>query len=181
MIQNNIIRNKLKEVNEKLIYISNVFKNCSLQIYKGTPQNTYKNVSFDNSQVDYFYIPSYFKYIPILSLSQVNTLIQYYIDKVSDTINYFNLNNLNIQLQDKINDLNISIGTLDTFARLLLGYDSEFIYQYTVPQDMSLRMAIFNNNYDFNTQLDQILLLNANVIESINLIRKGTVLKFQRY
>lgn len=177
---NIILTNQINTINTSLTTLSKVFYNASVLIYQGIPNKTVTDVVFDNAVIDFTYIPSYFKFLNILSYSQVGIIIEYYVKQVNIFIALVRSYNLYSQLQGKIIELEKSISTIDNFSKALLGIETQSIFQYNVPTNMSLRKAMFLNNLDFNTQIEEVLFLNIGRIVTVNYIPKGTNILLMR-
>ena len=165
-----------QNVNSQLNTISLTLRNCTLLIYKLCPQNTYKNPYWDSMTIDYNYVPATMFYATILTLGQMNFIVDYYVGVVNQLLDYIHTNSLQSILIAVINQLNQSITAIDSFAKAMYQGSYSNVIDYTVPYNMSLNTALYLNNIPASN-LEITMLYNLGVISLFSFIPKGTVIK----
>ena len=164
-------------INEKLQFLSTLFDQSVRILYANLKPENFYNAYASNIQIDYAIFPTIFKYFYTLNQNEVNLVLENYANNVQSFLTYCDDNNLSILLNDNIVLLKDSMVSLNNLAKNLLIYDLSLSYKYTVPNNMSIRRIMFNNNKDFNDpdQVQQFLDLNASVLQDLNNIPQGTV------
>lgn len=179
ILTNPIYINLQTELNNKMKTLSNQLYNCSLLLYKGIPQNQYTNLQYQVAEIDYNYVPSYYKFNNFLSEGQISSIIQYYTNQANSVIKFIDTNFLTTLLQDTINNINTSIATLNNFASSLYNNEQVNMYQFIIDKPMSLRKAMIINGIDLSN-MDLIILYNIGRIQTVQYLPAGFSLTLVR-
>lgn len=164
-----------------LTNISNMYQSMLAFFYQSINQSQYNNNTLATYTIDYTLLLSSSKYLTNLTIAQVNTQIQAYIDECNILITYVTTNQdtQNFYIYESIqNQLNDSIVQLSGFAQNLLKAQYEQILVYTVPYTMSLSNVLYLNNISIDNANLQIK-LNP-LISDFNNILANTQLNLTR-
>lgn len=177
---NPLIRSRIDLLNTANERLSNILLYCSKLLYTYMKPPTFNDFYLSPVVINFAELPELFRFVTIFTANEVGILINYYTERVMETIALYNQYNLNLVFATKLDALRNSIVSLSQFAEILLVLQNTDTQLYVVPYDMSLRQVCFLNGISFlDADITPLLLINRDVIGSVNLIPKGTLLKLR--
>jgi hypothetical protein len=159
---------------DSLTIILNTYLSMRAYFYQRINQTVYTNQALGKYVIDYTLLLPSSEFIFNLNESQVNAQIQEYIDICNVLVDYLTTNvttQTNLFFENIQNQLNYSITQINGFSVALLRAEYANLFTYTVPYDMSLSVAMYLNNINFNTYNFQVQ-LNA-TLGDLNNIRQN--------
>ncbi len=177
---NPLIRSRIDLLNTANTRLSNILLYCSKLLYTYMKPPTFNDFYLSPVVIDFSDLPELFRFVTIFTSTEVGILINYYTNQVIETIALYGKYNLNLVFASKLDSLRNSVVSLSQFAELLLELQNVDTQLYVVPYDMSLRQVCWLNGISFlNADITPLLLINRDVIGSVNLIPKGTIIKLR--
>lgn len=177
---NPVIRNEVAILNAGNANLSLLLNYATALLYQYLKPPGFIDYTIEKVQVNLSTLPQLFQYVTIFSEKEVDTLVSYYASQAQALIDQYEAFDLGTVFISQINAIKASVVSLDQFGKTLLNESESSYVSYTVPYDMSLRMALYLNGLDLNTDMESMLLLNRSVIGSVNKIPADTILKLRK-
>lgn len=155
----------------QLEYITRMYESIRAFYYQKIKQNKFTFNNLATYDIDYNLLLPSSKYITFLNESQVNAQMQVYINLCNLLVEFINTNIItrsNLIYQNVQISLNSSIAQLNGFALILLKAQYSNIFVYTIPYNMSITSALYQNQISIDTYLLQFS-LNRNIRDFNNL------------
>lgn len=176
---NPLVRQQIDTLNTLNADTNQIYLSCVAVAYQYLKPAGFSDFYLDSLQINLNLLPELFRYVQILTDSEITALVSFYIGVVDALITQYSTYNLDTIFPDVINRYKQTVVLLTQFCQLLLQLDESQTLTYIVPTTMSLRQVLFNLDIDFNQDLTQLLVNNRDVLISTNYIPAGTVLKIR--
>lgn len=159
--------NILSSVNNSMVVTKLLTNELSPIGYKNVPLNNYITNPGSLPQLKYF--------TGNLTPNDVNNLNRYLVDDINETILGIYAINTN-DFNDTIDFLKLIIAGISSLSITLLNSYYGEVKNYIVPYNMSLPIACFLNNIDYQSNIDKIITLNQNSFFWFNNLNKGDII-----
>lgn len=174
--------NLMSNVNKQIQSLSNIYLQTIKLLYTNLAPTGYVDYFLDSINLDLSEFPPLFSFYTFTTQNEVNSLVNFYSQQVQNFINYIRSIGYEIALENKIYQSKQSLVNVINVSKSLLNEQLSDLYEYTLPFNMSLRMALYLNNINFNniSNVTYVLSLNRTAINSTNFIPAGTVLQLPK-
>ena len=162
---------------EKLQIALNTYQSMTAYFYQKIIQSKYKNTQLAQYSVDYSLLLPSSQYLATINSAIASAQIQEYINMCQVIMTYIDSESAtasSLFSQQIISQLKNSITQINGFTNSLLASQSDTLFSYAVPHDMSMSEVIFRNNLDIDSYSTQAL-LNQTVVDFNNL-QQNTIL-----